>query len=195
MRKKNFSKWLTFSFSQTNIKGNKGQQLNALKKWNKKINRLDAIFQGLLDKWLTCNDHNILLVIFSFCVQTELWSVKLILFCCQKKKKKKSWTKNPKACATRFHLIKANNLSNKNLEEQGVEGGEKAEKLPKINENPEKLVECCLLVLCFPIPLARGRDWLKRLWTMTTHTMGSTVIKERAVLQYLPARSVPCCNY
>lgn len=90
MRKKNFSKWLTFSFSQTNIKGNKGQQLNALKKWNKKINRLDAIFQGLLDKWLTCNDHNILLVIFSFCVQTELWSVKLILFCCQKKKKKKA---------------------------------------------------------------------------------------------------------
>lgn len=132
---------------------------------------------------------------FSAFVCKQNFEVLNLFYFVAKKKKKKSWTKNPKACATRFHLIKANNLSNKNLEEQGVEGGEKAEKLPKINENPEKLVECCLLVLCFPIPLARGRDWLKRLWTMTTHTMGSTVIKERAVLQYLPARSVPCCNY
>ena len=106
MRKKNFSKWLTFSFSQTNIKGNKGQQLNALKKWNKKINRLDAIFQGLLDKWLTCNDHNILLVIFSFCVQTELWSVKLILFCCQKKKKKKL-NKEPKSMCNKVSSDKS----------------------------------------------------------------------------------------
>lgn len=39
-------------------------------------------------KLLTCNDHNILLVIFSFCAEMELQSVKHTLFCCQKKKKK-----------------------------------------------------------------------------------------------------------
>ena len=143
-------------------------------------------------KLLTCNDHNILLVIFSFCAEIELQSVKNILFCCQKKKK--SWTKKTKAYAIRFHVIKANNLSNKNLEEE-VGGGEEVEKQPKRNGNPEKLVKCCLLVLCFTIPLARGLDCLKCLRTVTTHTMGSTMIKESAVRQYLPAQSMPCCNY
>lgn len=43
--------------------------------------------------------------------------------------------------------------------------------------------------------LSQGLNCLKCLRTVTTHTMGSTMIKESAVLQYLPARSAPCCNY
>lgn len=69
------------------------------------------------------------------------------------------------------------------------------EKQPKRNENPEKPGETLFTCALLHNPLIRGLAGLKCLWTVTTHTMGSTVIKESAVLQYLPAWFVPCCNY